>query len=64
MSDQLNARATSKTTQTFKTIHTIHPLIHSKKADMIKMIMMAKRYSGKYGSLKLPDICLIGEEKP
>ena len=28
------------------------------------MIMMAKWYSGTLGGLKLPDICLIGEEKP
>ena len=44
--DQLNAGATSKTTRTLKTIHTIHSLIDSNKADMIKMIVMPKWYSG------------------
>ena len=34
MSDQLNAGATSETTQTWKTIHTIHTPIHSNKANM------------------------------
>ena len=34
MRDQLNAGATFEKTQTWKTIHTIHSLIHSKKADM------------------------------
>ena len=38
MSDQINAGATSETTRALKTIHTIH----SNKADMMKMIMMAK----------------------
>ena len=32
--DQLNAGATSETTQTWKTIHTIHAPIHSNKANM------------------------------
>ena len=64
MSDQLNARATSEATQTLKTIYTSHALIHSNKADMIRMIMMAKWYLGNHGGLKLPDICLRGEEKP
>ena len=30
----------------------------------VRMIMMAKWYSGTLGGLKLPDICLTGEEKP
>ena len=64
MSDQLNVGTTSETTRTLKTIHTIHPLIHSNKADMRRMIMMAKWYSGNHVGLKLPDICLTGEEKP
>ena len=34
MSDQLNSGATSETTQTWKTIHTIHASIHSNKANM------------------------------
>ena len=42
MGDQLNAGATSETTLTLKTIHTTHSLIHSSKADMIRMIMIAK----------------------
>ena len=33
-SDQLSAGATSETTQTWKTIHTIHAPIHSNKANM------------------------------
>ena len=28
------------------------------------MIMMAKGYSGTLAGVKLPDICLTGEEKP
>ena len=56
--------ATSETTRTLKTIHTMHSLIHYKKADIIRMIMMAKWYSENHGSLKLPDICLTGEENP
>ena len=31
--------------------------------EWLWMIMMAKWYSGTFGGLKLPDICLIGEEK-
>ena len=34
MSDQLNAGAISETTQTWKTIHTIHAPINSNKANM------------------------------
>ena len=64
MSDQLNAGATSETTRTLKKIHTIHSNIHSNKADMRRMIMMAKLYSGNHVGLKLPDIFLTDEEKP
>ena len=64
MSDELNAGATSETTRTLNTLHTIRSLNHSKKADMIRMIMMARWYSDNHGSLKLPDICHTGEEKP
>ena len=39
ISDQLNAGATSETTRTLKTLHS---LIHSKKADVTRMIMRAK----------------------
>ena len=63
MSDEFKAEATSETTRTLKTIHTIHSPIQSIKADMIRMIMMAKLYSGNRGDLKLPDICITGEEK-
>ena len=42
MSNQFNAGATSETTRTLKTIHTIHSHIHSNKADMRRMIMVAK----------------------
>ena len=42
MSDHMNAGATSDTTRTLKTIHTIHSHIHSNKAGTIGMIMMAK----------------------
>ena len=46
MSDQLNAGATSETTRTLKTIHIIHSHIHSNKADMRRMNMMDKWYTG------------------
>ena len=42
---------------------THHPLIHSNKADIIRMIMMAKRYSGNHVAYS-PDICHTGEENP
>ena len=64
MSDLPNTGATSETARTLKTIHIIHSLIHSNKADMMKMILMAKGYSGNHTGLKLPDICVTGEEKP
>ena len=35
--------------RTLKTIHTIHPFIHSNKADMRRMTVMAKWYSGNHG---------------
>ena len=53
MSVQLNAGAISDTTRTLKTIHTIHSLIHPNKADMIRIIMMTKWYSGNRGGPKL-----------
>ena len=62
MSDQLNAGAISETTRTLKTIHIIHSHILSNKLDMIRMIMMAKWHSGNHRGLKLPEICLTGEE--
>ena len=42
MSDLLNAGATSETTRTLKSIHTIHSLFHSNKAEIRVVIMMAK----------------------
>ena len=62
--DQLNGGATSETTRTLKTIHTIHSLIHSNNANTISVIMKTKWYSGDHGGLKLPEVCLRGEEKP
>ena len=43
---------------------THHSLTHSNNADMRRMIMMVKCCSGNHMGLKLPDICLRGEEKP
>ena len=43
---------TSETTRTLKTIHTMHSYIHSNKVDMIRVIMMAKWYSGHHGGPK------------
>ena len=42
MSVQLKARATSVTTRALKTIQTIYIHIHANKADMRRMIMVAK----------------------
>ena len=61
--DQLNAGTTSETTLTLKTIHIIHSHIHSNKAEMRRMIKMTKMIFGDLVGLKLPDICLTGEEK-
>ena len=63
MRDQFNAVATSETTRTLKTMHTIHSLIYSNKADMRRMILMAKWYWENHVGLKVPDICLTGDEK-
>ena len=63
MSVQHNAGATSDTTRTLKMIHTIHSHIHS-KADMLRMIMMAKLYSGNHGGLKLPTFVLQVRKNP
>ena len=41
-----------------------HSFTHSNKADMIKMVMMAKLYSGNNGGLKISDNYLTGEENP
>ena len=57
MRDQLNVGVTSETTRTLKTIHTIH-----------SHILTRQIWSGwlwwPNDCLKLPDICLTGEEKP
>ena len=39
-------------------------IIYSNKADMRRMIMIAKWYSGNHVGLRLPGICLTGEENP
>ena len=62
-SDQLNAGATSETTQTWKTIHTIHTPIHSNKANMKGWLWRQNDILGPV-VLKLPDICLTSEGNP
>ena len=64
MSNQLNPGATSETTRTLKTIHTIHSHIHSSKADMRGMIIIAKWYSESHVGVKLPDFCFEVRKKP
>ena len=46
------------------TIHTKDSHVHSKQVNMIRMIMMAKWYSGNHRGLKFPGICLAREENP
>ena len=64
MCDQPNAGVTSETAQTWKTIHTpsTHSVIPTRRKwnddDGGQMILRD------LGSLKFPDICLTGEEKP
>ena len=48
--DQFNAGATYEKTRSLKAIHTIHSLIPSNKAKLIRMMMMAKLYSGTLGA--------------
>ena len=62
MRDKLNFGATSERKQTSKTTHTIHARIHFNKANM-KGWLWWQNYIRGVG-LKLPDICLTGEEKP
>ena len=52
-------RATSETTRTWKTIHTIHATIHSTKVNMKGWLW----WPNDIGDLCEPDICLIDEEK-
>ena len=64
MNDQLNAGATSETAQNMKdNTHQAHTQSSQQGEYGMRIIMMAKWYSGNHGGLKLPDICLIGEEK-
>ena len=62
MSDQLNAGATSETTRTLKTIHTIHSFILTRR--YVKHDYDSQMKFGEPWDLKLPDICLTGEENP
>ena len=60
MRDQLNAGTTSETTRTWKTIHTIHTFILTRwiwKDDYDGQMIF-----GNLVGLKLPDICVTGEE--
>ena len=59
---QLNAGATSDTTRTWKTIHTIHAPIHSNRR-LWKDNYNGEIILGDLVGLKLPGICLIGQEK-
>ena len=62
MSDQFNAGATSETAQTWKTIHTRHSIIPTRRIwndDNGGQIIF-----GDLVGLKFPDIRLTGEEKP
>ena len=63
MSDELNAGGRLRNNTNIKDYTHIHSLNRSNKANLIRMIVMAKLYSGNYGSLKLPGICHTGEEK-
>ena len=62
MRDQLNAGAISETARILKTIYIIHSHIHSNKANM-KGWLWHQMIFGNLVGLKLPDICLTGEEK-
>ena len=63
MNDQLNAESTSEKTRT-QAIHT-HSLTHSnEKGGHEKNDYDGKMIFGDLVGLKLPDICLIGEEIP
>ena len=49
MRDQLNSRATSETTRTCKTIHTIHAPIHSNKLNMKASLLRPNDIRGPRG---------------
>ena len=63
ISDQLNARATSETTRTYRQRHHSHP--HSyQQGEYDEDDHDGQMMSGDRLGLKFPDICLMGEEKP
>ncbi|PSN37502.1 hypothetical protein C0J52_26535 [Blattella germanica] len=63
ISDQLNARATSETTRTYRQRHHSHP--HSyQQGEFDEDDHDGQMMSGDSLGLKFPDICLMGEEKP
>ena len=62
MSDKLNAGATFETTRTMKD-DTQNSFTHSNKTNMRRMID-GQMIFGDLGAVKLPEICLAGEEKP
>ena len=53
----------SETRRTWKTIHISHAPIHSNKENMKWWLWRPNDIRGKLVDLKLPDICLTGEEK-
>ena len=59
----VQCRGHSETTRTWKTVHTIHAPIQSNKA-IWKDDYDGQKIFGDLAGLKLPDICLTGEEKP
>ena len=64
MRDQLNAGATSETTQSWKTIHTIHTHPFILTRGIWTDDYDGQMISGNHWGLKLPNICLTDEEKP
>ena len=63
ISDQLNARATSETTRTYRQRHHSHPLSYQ-QGEYDEDDHDGQMMSGDRLGLKFPDICLMGEEKP
>ncbi|PSN40309.1 hypothetical protein C0J52_18618 [Blattella germanica] len=61
--DQLNARATSETTRTYRQRHHSHPLSYQ-QGEYDEDDHDGQMMSGDRLGLKFPDICLMGEEKP
>ena len=60
MSDQLNAESTPRQHEQLRR-YTSYTLVHSSTAD-IRMIMMAKWYSGETFGPKASSLCLTGEK--